>query len=85
MRPHVAGDDAPERVREGADLLAHVHASAPQLGTVGPDGPVDHDKIAAALRDAGYEGHVSVEMLRPSDDPAGTVRRCADFIRETYR
>lgn len=81
----LAGDDAPERVREGADLLAHVHASAPQLGTVGPDGPVDHDKIAAALRDAGYEGHVSVEMLRPSDDPAGTVRRCADFIRETYR
>ena len=42
----------------------------------------DADKL---LRDAGYEGHVSVEMLRPSDDPAGTVRRCADFIRETYR
>ena len=81
----LAGDDAPERVREGADLLAHVHASAPQLGTVGPDGPVDHDKIAAALRDVGYDGHVSVEMLRPSDDPAGTVRRCADYVRETYR
>ncbi len=81
----LAGDDAPARVREGADLLAHVHASAPQLGAVGPDGPVDHDEIAAALREVGYDGHVSVEMLRQTEDPTGTVRRCVDYVKETYR
>lgn len=80
----LAGDDAVERVREGADVLAHVHASAPQLGEVGPDGPVDHDEIAAALRDVGYEGHVSVEMLAQADDVLGAVHRATDHVRGTY-
>ncbi|WP_158548496.1 sugar phosphate isomerase/epimerase [Blastococcus sp. TF02A-26] len=80
----LAGDDAAERVRAGADVLAHVHASAPQLGPVGPDGPVDHEVVAAALREVGYEGHVSVEMLTVADDPQGAVRRTADYVRKTY-
>lgn len=79
----LAGDDAATRVREGADVLAHVHASAPQLGAVGPDGPVDHETVAAALRATEYEGHVSVEMLA-QDDPAAAVWRTADFVRKTY-
>jgi sugar phosphate isomerase/epimerase len=81
----LAGDDAAERVRAGADVLAHVHASAPQLGPVGPDGPVDHERIAAALRAVDYDGHVSVEMLPQQDDPAGVVWRTAEFVRKTYQ
>jgi D-psicose/D-tagatose/L-ribulose 3-epimerase len=81
----LAGDDPAERVRAGADVLAHVHASAPQLGPVGPDGPVDHGAVATALRDVGYAGHVSVEMLPPGDDVTGAVRRTADFVRKTYQ
>lgn len=81
----LAGDDAAERIHAGADVLAHVHASAPQLGAVGPDGPVDHAGIAAALRHVNYDGHVSVEMLRQEDDPAGAVRRTAEFVRKTYQ
>lgn len=81
----LAGDDAVERVHDGADLLAHVHASAPQLGVVGPDGPVEHDKIAAALRDVGYDGHVSVEMLAAPDDALGAVAGAAAYVKETYR
>jgi sugar phosphate isomerase/epimerase len=80
----LAGDDAAERVREGADVLAHVHASAPQLGAVGPDGPVDHANIAAALLAVDYDGHVSVEMLAQPEDVLGAVRRTADFVRDTY-
>ena len=79
----LAGDDAAARVQEGADVLAHVHASAPQLGAVGPDGPVDHEAVAAALRAVDYEGHVSVEMLAQNDAVAA-VRRTADFVRKTY-
>ncbi|MFD2090347.1 sugar phosphate isomerase/epimerase family protein [Blastococcus deserti] len=81
----LAGDDAAERIRAGADVLAHVHASAPQLGAVGPDGPVDHGAVAAALRAVDYDGHVSVEMLRQADDPTGAVRRTAEFVRKTYQ
>jgi sugar phosphate isomerase/epimerase len=80
----LAGDDAAERVRAGADVLAHVHASAPQLGAVGPDGPVDHESIAAALRSVDYEGCVSVEMLAQADDVTGAVWRTAEFVRKTY-
>ncbi|SEK25126.1 Sugar phosphate isomerase/epimerase [Blastococcus sp. DSM 46786] len=81
----LAGDDAPERVRAGADVLAHVHASAPQLGVVGGDGPVDHGPVSDALRSVGYTGHVSVEMLPPGgDDLTGAVWRTADFVRKTY-
>jgi D-psicose/D-tagatose/L-ribulose 3-epimerase len=81
----LAGDDAVERVHAGADVLAHVHASAPQLGPVGPDGPIDHEAVAGALRAVDYDGHVSVEMLPPGeDDLTGAVRRTADFVRKTY-
>jgi D-psicose/D-tagatose/L-ribulose 3-epimerase len=82
----LAGDDAGERIREGADVLAHVHASAPELGPVGPEGPVDHEAIAVALRAVDYEGHVSVEMLRPADEnvPAA-LWRTAEYVRKTYQ
>ena len=80
----MAGDDAGERIRAGADVLAHVHASAPQLGAVGPGGLVDHEVVAAALREIDYTGHVSVEMLAQTDDVLGSVRRTADYVRKTY-
>jgi sugar phosphate isomerase/epimerase len=80
----LAGDDAAERVQAGADVLAHVHLSAPQLGEVGPDGPVDHEAVAAALRAVDYDGHVSVEMLPTAGDVTGAVRRTADYVRKTY-
>ncbi|MGY1602674.1 sugar phosphate isomerase/epimerase family protein [Geodermatophilus sp. SYSU D00815] len=80
----LAGDDAVERITAGADVLAHVHLSAPQLGAVGPDGPVDHAAVAAALRAADYDGHVSVEMLPPGEQPTGALWRTADFVRSTY-
>lgn len=83
----LAGDDALERIREGADVLAHVHASAPQLGPVGPDGPVDHESVAAALRAVDYDGYVSVEMLPPAPvvgDLPAAVWRTAEYVRKTY-
>ncbi|MEI4272301.1 sugar phosphate isomerase/epimerase [Klenkia sp. LSe6-5] len=81
----LGGDDPVERVEDGVDVLAHVHLSAPQLGPVGPGGPVDHASFAEALRGSGYDGHVSVEMLVPSgDDPEATLWRTADYVKETY-
>lgn len=80
----LAGDDAAERIRSGADVLAHVHASAPALGPVLPGGPVDHDAVADALRAVDYDGHVSVEMLSQPEDVVGAVRRTAEFVGKVY-
>ena len=80
----LAGEDAAERIRAGADVLAHVHLSAPQLGAVGPDGLVDHEAVARTLRQIDYDGHISVEMLPQTDDVAGAVGRTADFVRASY-
>ncbi|NHC15527.1 sugar phosphate isomerase/epimerase family protein [Motilibacter deserti] len=79
----LGGDDAAERVRDGADVLAHVHASAPQLGEVGPDTGVDHERLATALREAGYAGSVSVEM-RAQEDPVAAVRRSSSYVKDVY-
>lgn len=86
----LAGDDATERIQVGADVLAHVHASAPKLGPVGPEGPVDHEAVAAALRAIDYDDHISVEMLPPvgpddaDQDVPSAVWRTAEYVRKTY-
>lgn len=79
----MAGDDPVERVRAGADLLAHVHASAPQLGEVADAPPVQHGALATALREVDYGGFVSVEM-RTQPEPVDAVRRSAAFVLRTY-
>jgi sugar phosphate isomerase/epimerase len=79
----LAEDDATERVLAGADVLAHVHASAPQLGVVRAGGRVDHPGLAAALREIGYSGYVSVEM-RATDDAVSAVSSAAHLVRSVY-
>lgn len=61
----------------------HVHASAPNL--LPPPGGVDHDRVAAALHDTGYEGWVVLEMLPSGDDPRSAAINAIDWLRETYR
>lgn len=51
-------------VSENIDLLAHVHASEPMLEPLSPKW-TGHRRLAAALRNAGYAGVVSLEMKRP--------------------
>jgi D-psicose/D-tagatose/L-ribulose 3-epimerase len=79
----LAGDDAAEQVRSGIDVLAHVHISAPQLGAVGPGDTIDHSAMAGALREHGYEGHVSVEM-RPQPEQVLSLGVSASFVRRVY-
>ncbi len=72
----LAGEDFPERLRASAHVLRHVHLSEPDLAPVREGGSLDLQSIAAALRDIGYGGWVSVEMR-----PAGleAVRAAAAF------
>jgi D-psicose/D-tagatose/L-ribulose 3-epimerase len=66
----LAGDDIPTAITGSVDVLRHFHCSEPQLAPIGRSGRVDHDAAAAALREVGYEGHVSVEMLVPDAEDA---------------
>jgi len=63
-------------------LVEHVHASAP--GLVPPESSGQDDAaFGAALRAAGYDGYVSLEMRRP-DDPAAQIRRSVAYVRRCY-
>jgi D-psicose/D-tagatose/L-ribulose 3-epimerase len=68
----LAGDDIPSAVDECMDVLRHFHCSEPQLAPIGRSGAVDHETIGKALRAAGYDGFVSVEMLVPDGEDALT-------------
>jgi sugar phosphate isomerase/epimerase len=82
---HLNGEDPARAIELARPHLAHVHISEPQLAAVS-EGPVDHPRAAAALRLAGWEGGISIEMRA---DPAASnpdrVRRAVAFAREIYR
>lgn len=56
-----AEPDAASVIREAGTVVAHVHASEPNLAPIGSGG-VNHAAFAAALRRIGYSSWVSIEM-----------------------
>lgn len=80
----LVGDDPGRSVQAAADVLRHFHASEPGLAPAGSTGRVDHQGAAEALRHAGYDGWVSIEMLVPDDDPLPVIERAVGFVVEIY-
>jgi sugar phosphate isomerase/epimerase len=73
----------PRIIAENAGALAHFHANDPNLR--GPGfGEVDFVPIAKALRDAKYEGYVSVEVFDYSPDPQTIARQSIEYLRKTF-
>jgi D-psicose/D-tagatose/L-ribulose 3-epimerase len=67
--------------------LKHFHVSHPQLAAVVDGGPVDHARIAGALRANGYSGMASVEM-RSAQNPADNLTQlhiACDVLNQHYR
>lgn len=62
--------------------LAHVHASEADLAPLGTTG-VDHAPIGAALRAAGWQGAISIEMKAAAVWEDG-LRRAVDLVEEAY-
>lgn len=79
----LAGDDPVAAAAYCAARIGHFHVSAAHLGPVDETSDIAHAAIAAALRDGGYGGWVSIEMRR-SDTPLATVARAAAFVRRCY-
>lgn len=73
----------PEIIAASEDHLAHFHANDPNLR--GPGfGDVDHRPIAAALKESGYDGYVSVEVFDYQPDPETIATQSLAYLKEVY-
>ncbi|MGE3312046.1 MAG: sugar phosphate isomerase/epimerase family protein [Limisphaerales bacterium] len=73
----------PEIIRESRGDFAHFHANDPNMK--GPGfGDMDFLPIAAALREVGYAGQVSVEVFRFEEGPDEIARRSLACLRTAF-
>ena len=73
----------PQIIRESWPHFAHVHANDRNLK--GPGfGDVDFKPIAAALKETGYEGFVSVEVFDFAEGPEVIARESRRYLRECF-
>jgi D-psicose/D-tagatose/L-ribulose 3-epimerase len=82
----MCSEDRPpaEIIREFAPLVEHFHAN--DANRRGPGfGDTDFRPIAAALRETGYQGYVSVEVFDYSPDPETIARESLRYLKETFQ
>jgi sugar phosphate isomerase/epimerase len=81
----LAGDDLTDSVRESKDVLKHFHISSPMLEQVEARDDVAHEHAANALREADYDGYVSIEM-RPGDTGVNKdrIENAVNFVQSVY-
>jgi sugar phosphate isomerase/epimerase len=73
----------PEIIRQSAPHFAHFHANDRNLK--GPGfGDIDFRPIAAALRETGYDGFVSVEVFNFDEGPEMISTRSLEYLRSTF-
>lgn len=73
----------PQIIRESRGEFAYVHANDANMK--GPGfGDVDFRPIAAALREVGYDGTVSVEVFKFDEGPEVIATRSLEYLRRTF-
>jgi sugar phosphate isomerase/epimerase len=73
----------PQIIRESAGKFAYFHANDPNLR--GPGfGDMDFTPIVAALRDAGYDGTVSVEVFKFEEGPEVIATKSREYLRKVF-
>lgn len=73
----------PQIIRESWPHFAHFHANDPNLK--GPGfGKVDFKPIAAALKEVGYDGFVSVEVFNFEEGPETIASRSLAYLQSTF-
>jgi sugar phosphate isomerase/epimerase len=73
----------PEIIRQSWPCFAHFHANDSNLK--GPGfGKVDFRPIAAALKEVGYAGYVSVEVFQFEEGPEAIATRSLEYLRKVF-
>jgi sugar phosphate isomerase/epimerase len=73
----------PQIIRECRGEFAYVHANDRNLK--GPGfGEIDFRPIAAALREVGYDGVVSVEVFKFDEGPEAIATRSLEYLRRAF-
>jgi sugar phosphate isomerase/epimerase len=73
----------PDIIRESWPHFAHFHANDRNLK--GPGfGDVDFKPIAAALKETGYDGFVSVEVFKFDEGPEVIAGRSLEYLRRVF-
>jgi sugar phosphate isomerase/epimerase len=73
----------PQIIRESWPHFAHFHANDKNLK--GPGfGDVDFAPIAAALREVGYDGFVSVEVFKFEEGPEAIAGGSIEYLKRTF-
>jgi sugar phosphate isomerase/epimerase len=73
----------PEIIRESRGRFAYVHAN--DFNLKGPGfGDVDFRPIAAALREVGYDGTVSVEVFKFDEGPEVIATRSLEYLKRVF-
>lgn len=73
----------PQIIRESWPHFAHFHANDKNLK--GPGfGDVDFRPIAAALREVGYNGYVSVEVFKFEEGAEVIASRSLEYLRQSF-
>ncbi len=76
------GVDVPRAIRQHGKFLAHVHMNDENKSWPGT-GRIDFPSIAQALKDIGYSGYLSVEVMDLNPDPETIAREAIRSLR-TY-
>ncbi|RDJ98748.1 sugar phosphate isomerase/epimerase family protein [Paraburkholderia lacunae] len=81
----INGEDARDVIAENAPWIGHVHASEPNLVTLG-EGGTNHSAVAEVLSELMPEQVVSIEMLAPKNGSAAdAIRRAVGQAIRYYR
>ena len=73
----------PEIIRQSWPHFAHFHANDSNLK--GPGfGEVNYHPIAAALKEVGYAGYVSVEVFQFEEGPETIATRSLEYLRKVF-
>lgn len=80
----LAADPIAETFARGRSWLRHFHVSEPNLDAPDRSGTVDHAACAAALREAAYDGWVSLEMREPQQFDLASFSEHVAWLRRRY-
>ena len=77
------GKPIPDIIRESKGEFAYFHANDENLK--GPGfGDIDFKPIAAALKEVGYEGYVSVEVFNFEEGPEVIATKSLEYLKDTF-